>query len=154
MEIILPLEIINNMPWVWLGIAVVMTVIEGLTMGMTTVWLALAALICMVLAFIMPSATAQIVVFLVLSILMLIFTRPLAVRKMNMGKEKTNADRLIGMNGIVQIPVSADKPGQVKVAGQVWTARPEDPKSVFNSGDQVQVIRIEGVTIIIAKPAE
>jgi membrane protein implicated in regulation of membrane protease activity len=154
MEIILPLYLVNNMPWVWLGIAVIMTIIEGLTMGLTTVWLALAALVSMVLAFFIPSLTTQITVFLILSILMLAFTRPLAVNKMKMGKEKTNADRLVGMTGIVKIPVSSDQPGQVKVAGQIWTARPEEFEMKFAIGEEIQIIRIEGVTLIISKPAE
>jgi membrane protein implicated in regulation of membrane protease activity len=154
MEISLPLEIVNNMPWVWLTIAVIMTVIEGLTMGLTTVWLAIAALVSMILAFFIPSTTLQITVFLILSILMLLFTRPIAVKKMKLGKERTNSDRMIGMKGIVQIPVSQDNPGQVKVGGQIWTARPEDKEKEYTAEEQVQVIRIEGVTLIVGNLAD
>ncbi len=154
MDLALPLELLNNMPWVWLGIAVLMTIIEGLTMGMTTVWLALAALICMILSFFMPSVTLQITVFLVLSIAMLLFTRPLAVKKLKLGKVKTNSDRMVGMKGIVQIPVTNENPGQVKVGGQIWTARPDDKDHSYEAEEQVEVVRIEGVTIIVAKPAD
>lgn len=154
MEISLPLEIVNNMPWVWLTIAVLMTIVEGLTLGLTTVWLAIAALISMILAFFIPSATLQITVFLVLSIVMLLFTRPIAVKKMKLGNVKTNSDRMIGMKGIVQIPVTHDQPGQVKVGGQIWTARPEIKEDSYPVDEQVEVVRIEGVTVIVAKPAE
>jgi len=154
MDIILPLGILNNMPWVWLGVAVLMTIIEGLTMGLTTIWLAIAALVSMILAFFIPSFTVQIIIFLILSITLFVFTRPIAVKKMKLGKVKTNSDRLIGMKGVVKIPVSSDSPGQVTVAGQIWTARPENADLLFPEGDHVQVVRIEGVTLIIGKTAE
>jgi len=151
MEIILPLEILNNMPWVWLGIAVIMTIIEGLTMGLTTIWLAIAALVSMILAFIIPSFTIQVIIFLILSIVLFVFTRPVAVNKLKLGKVKTNSDRLVGMTGVVKIPVSMDSPGQVTVGGQIWTSRPEDADLSFQEGEHIQVVRIEGVTLIIGK---
>ena len=154
MDIILPLGILNNMPWVWLAVAVLMTIIEGLTMGLTTIWLAIAALVSMILAFFIPSFTVQIILFLLLSIALFVFTRPIAVKKMKLGKVKTNSDRLVGMKGVVNIPVSYDSLGQVTVARQVWTARPENADLSFPEGDHVQVVRIEGVTLIIGKTAE
>ncbi len=150
MDIVLPLEILNNMPWVWLGIAILMTIIEGLTMGLTTIWLAIAALVSMILAFFIPSVTVQIILFLVLSIVLFVFTRPVAVKKMKLGKVKTNSDRLVGMKGIVKIPVTLDTPGQVTVGGQIWTARPESGGISFPEGEHVEIVRIEGVTLIVA----
>ena len=152
MEPILPLAVVNNMPWIWLGIAIVMTIIEGLTMGLTTVWLAIAALVCMILAFFIPSVTLQIIVFLILSIVMLVFTRPFAVKKLKLGGEKTNVDRLVGMKGIVLKQVKWDEPGQIKVAGQIWTARPDTGENVFELDQEVRILRIEGVTLIVASP--
>jgi membrane protein implicated in regulation of membrane protease activity len=140
------------MPWFWLGIAVIMTIVEGMTMGLTTVWLAIAALVCMILAFFIPSVTLQIIVFLILSIAMLVFTRPFAVKKLKLGRERTNADRLVGMKGIVQKQVKWDEPGQVKVGGQIWTARPEAAECVFELDQEVRILRIEGVTLIVASP--
>lgn len=152
MKPILPLVIVNNMPWFWLGIAVIMTIVEGMTMGLTTVWLAIAALVCMILSFFIPSVTLQIIVFLILSIAMLVFTRPFAVKRLKLGRERTNADRLVGMMGIVQKQVKWDEPGQVKVGGQIWTARPEAAESVFELDQEVRILRIEGVTLIVASP--
>ena len=154
MDIILPLGFLNNMPWVWLGIAVLMTIIEGLTLGLTTIWLAIAALVSMILAFFISSVTVQIIIFLVLSILLFVFTRPVAVKKMKLGKVKTNSDRLVGMKGIVKIPVTTDSPGQVTVSRQIWTARPENAEMTFEAGEQIQVVRIEGVTLIVGAPSQ
>ncbi len=150
MEIALPLEILNNMPWFWLGVAVLMTIIEGMTMGLTTIWLAIAALASMVLAFIIPSVTAQITVFLILSIILFLFTRPVAIKKMKLGKEKTNSDRLIGMSALVTENVSTDEPGQVKVGGQIWTARPEPANLILEKGTACRILSIQGVTLLVA----
>lgn len=149
MNTILPLALLNNMPWFWLGVAVLMTIIEGLTLGLTTIWLAIAALVSMILAFFIPSVTAQIIVFLILSILLFVFTRPVAVKKMKLGKVKTNSDRLVGMKGQVMINVTSDDPGQVKVGGQIWTARPENPSEQLEKGSECLIKKIEGVTLII-----
>lgn len=154
MNIILPLEIVNNMPWIWLGVAIVMTIIEGLTMGLTTIWLAISALISMILAFFIPLVSTQIIIFLILSLLFLFTTRPLAVKKMKLGQEKTNADRLVGMNALVMKAIGPDEPGQVKVSGQIWTARAENPRERFAEKDHAAVIRIEGVTLIVGKKAD
>lgn len=151
MKIVLPLEILNNMPWIWLGIAILMTIIEGMTMGLTTIWLAIAALVSMILAFFLPSITVQITVFLLLSIVLFIFTRPVAVKKMKLGKVKTNSDRLIGMTGIVMETVSTDNPGQVKVGGQIWTARPDHSDMILQKGENCQIVRIQGVTVIVSQ---
>ncbi len=152
MKPILPLVIVNNMPWFWLAIAILMTVVEGLTLGLTTVWLAIAGLVCMILAFFIPSVTLQIIVFLVLSIVMLVFTRPFAVKKLKLGRERTNADRLVGMKGIVLKQVKRDEPGQVKVGGQIWTARPDSADRIFEQDQEVRILKIEGVTLIVASP--
>ncbi len=144
------LVFLNNMPWVWLGFAVLMTIIEGLTMGLTTIWLAIAALVSMILAFFIPSVTAQIIVFLILSIILFVFTRPLAVKRMKLGKEKTNSDRLVGMKGHVTVPVGVDDPGQVKVSGQIWTARLDQASETLGEGESCLIKRIEGVTLYVS----
>ena len=150
MKIALPLLLLNNMPWFWLGIAILMTILEGMTLGLTTIWLAIAALVSMVLAFFIPSVTVQIVIFLVLSIVLFIFTRPVALKKMKHGNVKTNSDRLIGMTGLVTETVSTDNPGQVKVGGQIWTARPEQPDLIFEKGQSCVIMNIVGVTVLLA----
>lgn len=149
-----PLFVLNNMPWIWLGIAVLMTIIEGMTMGLTTIWLAISALAAMVLAFFIPSVTAQITIFLILSIALFLFTRPVAVKKMKLGKNKTNADRLIDTVVRVAEPLQEDLPGQVKAGGQMWTARLEGGTGSLEKGDFCRILRIEGVTLLVRPEAE
>ena len=123
-------------------------------MGLTTIWLAIAALVSMVLAFFIPSITAQITIFLVLSILLFIFTRPLALKKMKHGTQRTNSDRLVGMKGLVLKTVTTDEPGQVKAGGQIWTARPAGPELTLEKGASCRIEGIEGVTLLVRADKE
>ena len=80
----------------WLIIFIVLIVIELLTMGLTTIWFAggaLAALLMSVLGFGMP---VQVVVFIIVSVLLLVLTRPIAVKYFNQNRQKTNVESLIG----------------------------------------------------------
>jgi membrane protein implicated in regulation of membrane protease activity len=67
-------------------------------------------------------------------------------------KVSTNADRVIGQNGIVikRIdPVSGE--GQIKVIGQIWSAKPDDGVSVIELEQRVEVIGISGVKVLVRK---
>ena len=78
----------------WLIIFIVLIVIELLTMGLTTIWFAggaLAALLMSVLGFGMP---VQVVVFIIVSVLLLVLTRPIAVKYFNQNRQKTNVESL------------------------------------------------------------
>ena len=80
----------------WLIIFIVLIVIELLTMGLTTIWFAggaLAALLMSVLGLGMP---VQVVVFIIVSVLLLVLTRPIAVKYFNQNRQKTNVESLIG----------------------------------------------------------
>ena len=143
------LFLLNNLPFVWLAVAVVMVIIEALTMGLATIWFALAALISMVLAFFHIPPVWQILIFLVISAILIIFTRPVAVKKLQVGKIKTNAESLIGGKGRVTAPISADQKGQVQEAGQIWTATASDGGDIAE-GVHVRIERIEGVTLHVS----
>lgn len=85
----------------WLIIFIVLIVIELLTMGLTTIWFAggaLAALLMSVLGFGMP---VQVVVFIIVSVLLLVLTRPIAVKYFNQNRQKTNVESLIGQQALV-----------------------------------------------------
>ena len=85
----------------WLIIFIVLIVIELLTMGLTTIWFAggaLVALLMSVLGFGMP---VQVVVFIIVSVLLLVLTRPIAVKYFNQNRQKTNVESLIGQQALV-----------------------------------------------------
>ena len=144
MELIL----LNNMQFVWLGIAVILFIIEGATMGLTTIWFALGALISMVLAFLNLPLVWQILLFLIVSSVLLIFTRPVAINKLKIGSIKTNAESLVGQRGLVVKEITPDEKGQVKIKGQIWTAAASDDTGIAVNSNVV-IDKIEGVTLFV-----
>ena len=99
------------------------------------------------------SFTVQVVIFLVVSICLLVFTRKIFVEKLHAGSEKTNVDALIGEKAIVVSPIHPYEVGQVKVGGQVWSAVGENPDEDFAVDRLVRIKAIEGVKVIVS-PAE
>ena len=86
-------------PLLWLIVLAVLLIIEAITVGLTTIWFAGGALIAAVLSWMGMGIAVQWGAFLLISLVLLIFTRPLAVRYMNRGMTKTNVDSLIGAEG-------------------------------------------------------
>ncbi|MDR0302601.1 MAG: NfeD family protein [Treponema sp.] len=136
------------MRWVWVALVVLFVVIEAFTFGLTTIWFALAAIVMVFLSFLHIPLSIQIIIFLVISAVLLFFTRPLAIKKFKTGKEKTNVDSLAGMHALVTRQITEFDKGEVKLNGQFWTARSEDG-STINEGTRCEVVRIEGVQAIV-----
>ena len=134
--------------WVWVALVILFTLIEVFTLGLTTVWFAIAALIMVFLSLLQISLSVQILIFLGISALLLIFTRPLAVKKFKMGREKTNADSLVGKHALVIKAISEFEKGEVKINGQIWSARAENNAEIA-AGAKCEVLRIEGVRLIV-----
>jgi membrane protein implicated in regulation of membrane protease activity len=93
---------------------------------------------------------AQFIIFLVVSILLLYFTRPLVKDKLKVGTTKTNADALVGKTATVTSDITATVPGQVKVSGMEWSAVSEDAEPVA-AGTSVIIKGIEGVKLIVSR---
>lgn len=135
---------------VWLILMIVFAGIEAATMGLTTIWFAagsLGALICSLAG--LP-LWVQIAVFLAVSIIMLVFTRRIFVEKLKIGGTRTNVDSLIGETGIVLTTVTSFNGGRVKILGQEWAARVKTENLSLQEGTVVQVLNVEGVTLIVA----
>ncbi len=86
-------------PIIWLVILAVLVVIEIITLGLTTIWFAGGALAALVVSLVGGPLWLQILLFLAVSIVLLVFTRPLAVRYMNKNQQKTNVDSIPGKTG-------------------------------------------------------
>jgi len=138
--------------WVWVGLTILLALIEVFTLGLTTVWFALAALVMVFLSFLPIPITFQILIFLAISAALLFFTRPIALKKLKIGKVKTNVDSLIGMHALVTRKISEFEKGEVKLNGQFWTARAENNFEILE-GTKCEVVRIEGVQAIV-RPLE
>ena len=88
-------------PMIWLGILAVLLLIEAITAGLTTIWFAGGALVAAVAAYCGAGVFLQFVLFFAVSLVLLVFTRPVAVRYMNRNVEKTNAESLLGKKAVV-----------------------------------------------------
>lgn len=134
----------------WLVVIVAFVAIELNTMALTTIWFAGGALAAFFAAFAGFSIKAQLVVFLIVSLIMLIFTRPFASKFINKGTVKTNAESLIGKKARVTVEINNQlSQGAAVVGGQEWTARAEDDESLISTGTMVMIKEIRGVKLIV-----
>lgn len=139
----------NYMAAVWLITAVVLGIIESITVALVSIWMAISAFAAAVFAFFGFSTAVQVLVFAAVSALMLILTAPLSKRFRQSKKVSTNADRLIGQEGVVLRRVDPiENKGQIKVMGQIWSAEGADGTEL-DIGEKVIVKAIEGVHVIV-----
>ena len=137
--------------WLWLAAALILTVIELLTaFALTTIWFAIPAVLLIFVSGVVVSFRWQVVIFLVLSLVLLIFARPFAVKKLRVGKEKTNIDGLIGKTAVVIKTIHEFEKGEIKLNGLMWSAASEDG-SVIRAGHVCIVKRIEGARAIVCE---
>lgn len=136
----------------WLILFVVLLIIEIFTMGLTTVWFAGGALIAALLAFIGFAVPVQIVIFLLASILLLILTRPIAIKYFNQERQLTNAESLIGQKAVVLSRIDSLRgQGKVEVNGMEWSAKTEETEEVIDPGTIVVINGIQGVKLIVRR---
>ena len=86
---------------VWLVLLIVFIGIEILTLGLTTIWFAGGCVPAFIAALCGAPVLVQILVFLTVSLILLFFTRPVAVKYFNRDRIKTNAESLVGRTAIV-----------------------------------------------------
>ncbi len=141
------------MSWwiIWLIVFVVMLVIEAATTALATVWFAAGALVAMIMDLCGAPHNLQIIVMAAVSVvtflICMIWIRPKLESLRRANVQRTNADRLIGMEGVVIVPVNpVEGKGQVKVEGQVWSAKSE---GAIEEGTTVKIRAIEGVKLIV-----
>ena len=136
----------------WLVLFVVLLVIEIFTMGLTTVWFAGGSILAFILAYVGFGLPVQIIVFLLASIILLVLTRPLAVKFFNKERQKTNAESLIGQKAIVLETVDTlHGTGRAEVNGMEWSAKTDEPGEMIEPGTVVVIEGIQGVKLIVRK---
>lgn len=134
----------------WLVVLAACAVVELLTMGLTSIWFAAGALVAAIVALFVPYFWVQLVVFVVVSILLLVFTKPIAVKFLNIGKFKSNAESLVGKRAIVTSEIDNLKEiGEVTIQGLDWSARTEQDGVVIPKNAVVVIKKIEGVKLIV-----
>lgn len=138
-----------QMSIIWLIILAVMIVVELITMGLTTIWFAGGALIAAILAGLKLPLYVQIIAFVVVSGLLLYFTRPIAMKYFNKSRTKTNVEAMIGKQAIVISEINnIEGTGQVRIGGMEWSARSIE-LPVIKVGEVVVVEAVEGVKLMV-----
>ena len=136
----------------WLGAAVIFVVIEIITMGLTTIWFAGGALVGAVMAAFSLPLWSQIIAFVIVSVILLILTRPWALKYLNSRTVRTNADSLIGQTALVKETINnMESKGLVQLNGQDWTARSFEAGEIIPEGSEVVVKEIRGVKLIVER---
>ena len=134
----------------WMVLLILCIGIEVLTLGLTTIWFAAGALVAIFAALLQAPIFIQVILFLVVSLLSLFFTRPIAVKYFNRDRVKTNVESMVGRQAIVTGEIdNVQATGQVTVSGQEWSARSWDDKVRIPAGAVVVVVAISGVKLIV-----
>ena len=136
-------------PIIWLGVLAVLLVIEGLTTALTTIWFAGGALAAAIAAGIGMGIVPQLLLFFCVSLVLLFFTRPAALKLMRKDTEKTNVEGLLGKKAVVIQKINnLAQTGQVRINDIEWMARTSDD-SVTIPVDTVVIIKaVHGVKLI------
>jgi len=139
----------------WLGLVIILLIIEIATMGLTTIWFAGGAMAAFFSTFFGATPATQRTIFLVLSLALLVVTRPAAVKYMRGSRVKTNAESLIGRLAVVTAEINnLAQSGEVIISDVSWTARSRMDSNVIPVGSKVKICAIGGVKLIVEKAEE
>ena len=140
---------------IWFGLFLILIIIEVLTVGLTTIWFALGSLAAMAANTLGAGLIVQLIVFLAVSVILLVLTRPWALRHLNRKRIHTNYESRIGE--IIRITERVDnlsQTGKSVVDGQEWTVRSSDDGVILEEGSLAKVTAVSGVKLIAEKYEE
>ncbi len=134
----------------WIVLLIVFLVIEFITVGLATIWFAGGALAALILAALGAGIAWQIAAFFIVSLLLLIFTRPFIVKYVKPNRVRTNYESAIGKQVLIKEKVdNLAGTGTADLDGQEWTARMEDDAQTLEAGMRGEVVDISGVKLIL-----
>lgn len=134
----------------WVAALIILLITEASTTNLTTIWLAAGALVAAILAAVGAGLAIQVIAFIVVSAVLLIFTKPVADKYFKKDGKKTNKDLLIGSKTYVTETIdNLSETGYIKLGDVFWSARSEDG-SVIEVGTLVEVKAINGNRLTVA----
>ena len=138
--------------WIWIGILVLAIVVEALTDQLVSIWFVPSAIVATVLDFCKVPEIWQILVFLLLSAAGIVFAKTVLTKIKPQRDSRTNIDAIIGERCIVTERIDNYAGcGQARINGQIWSARGVDENDIFEVGEVLNVVAIEGVKLICKK---
>ena len=137
------------MAWVvWPVIAVALAVIELVTINLVCVWFVVSAVAAIFVSLATDSIVIQLAVFVIAGVVLMLLTRPMLMKRLGKSNEKTNLDRVVGMQGIVTENIEPLKVGEVKVDGKLWSAVSD---ILIEKDEVVEIVSIDGVKLNVKK---
>lgn len=135
----------------WLIVFVVFAALELTTVGLTCIWFSVGAIAGCVTSLLTGNWIIQAMVFIIVTIVTLIFVRPFALKYINSNAEKTNVNSMEGKTGKVLVDIdNVNATGLIVVDGMEWTARSVDG-DVIPKDEMVTVVSVEGVKAMVKK---
>ncbi|MBO7079434.1 MAG: NfeD family protein [Bacilli bacterium] len=153
MNTFLALDSYSIMAIVWAVFIVITAIIELQTSDLVTIWFTIGAVGALIAALFKLPIWLQLVIFLAISTVCLIATRPIAKKLQQKEVIRTNSDKVIGKVALVTKKISEDEIGEVKIEGREWRAINNDGIT-FEVGEKVMVEAISGTKLIVSKIEE
>jgi len=140
----------QNHAWeTWLGLAMLLGVAELFSLDLILLMLAVGAVVGFLAALLGLPVAVQVLGAGVASIAMLALVRPSVVKRLHSGPDLvTGPKKLVGKTGLVVSEISVHG-GQVRIAGELWSARPFDEDAVIRPGAKVDIFEIQGATAVV-----
>jgi membrane protein implicated in regulation of membrane protease activity len=132
--------------WFWLGLFLLAVIFEAATVDFVAIWFAVGSVPAFILAIIGAPVWIQVTTFLVITIVLISFTRPYMLKYFKTNQIKTNVYSVIGKTATVSEVILPNEIGAVKLRGQEWSAM---SASKIEVGTEVRILDIEGVKLIV-----
>ncbi len=140
----------EHLAGVFLGLAIVFGIAEMFSLDLVLLMLALGALVGMVAALLGAPGAVAAIAAAAASVACLALVRPKLVKRLHTGPELSlGHGKLVGRQGIVTERITGLEAGQIKLAGEIWTARPYDETLAIEPGATVEVLEIRGATAYV-----
>lgn len=135
----------------WLIFFIILVIVELITVNLVTIWFAFGALVTSLVSLYTTDTVILLAVFTLVSLLLLLITKPV-VKKLKVKKVvATNLDQVIGKTGVVTEPIVKDKIGEVKVLGKRWSAYSDRE---ISKDKKVKILSISGVKLKVEEKEE
>ena len=138
--------------YIWLVLLIGTLILEGITVGLTSIWVSGGAFIALIIAFLGGPEWLQVTAFFVVTFILLFFTRPWAMKYLNSKRVRSNYEETIGRE--VRVIERVDnhlETGKALYNGMEWTARALNEDEYFEVDELAIVANIVGVKLILKK---
>lgn len=139
-----------NLTVMWLVLAIILFIIEAVTVGMVCIWFGIAAVVSMLSTFVTSNVYIQWLIFIVVAVATLVLFRPLAKKSISDSKEKTNSEALIGRTAFLTEEINEEKMGRLKVGDVSWIAVSDSDETIAK-GEKVKIVSITGNKLVVQK---